>query len=213
MTEVRTTADPEGLGDQAEMLRDGRASSLELVERALERIAATQETLNAFRCVRAERAREEAVMADRRLAAGEERPLLGVPVAIKDDMDLAGESTNFGCEGEHPVRTEDGEVARRLKAAGAVIVGKTNTPELGQWPITEGPAFGKTRNPWSLEHSPGGSSGGSAVAVAGRAWSPPPSGPTVRARSGSRPRGPTSSGSSRSAGGFRPCPRRKPSTG
>ena len=166
MAEVGTSPSYEGLGAQAEMLRDRQVSSAELVARSLERIEDTQETLNAFRCVRAENAREEAEGADRRLAAGEQGPLLGVPVAIKDDMDIAGESTMFGCEGEHPVRTEDSEVVRRLKAAGAVIVGKTTTPELGQWPITEGPAFGKTRNPWSLEHTPGGSSGGSAVAVA-----------------------------------------------
>ena len=93
-------------------------------------------------------------------------PLLGVPIAIKDDMDLAGETTAFGCAGEFAGKEADGEVARRLRAAGAVIVGKTTSPEFGQWPITEGPAFGQTRNPWSLDHTPGGSSGGSAAAVA-----------------------------------------------
>jgi amidase len=113
-----------------------------------------------------EAARAEAIEAERRLAAGERLPLLGVPIAIKDDMDLAGEPTAFGCVGDFEPCPEDGEVARRLRAAGAVIVGKTNTPEIGQWPFTEGPAFGATRNPWSLEHSPGGSSGGSAAAVA-----------------------------------------------
>jgi amidase len=81
-------------------------------------------------------------------------------------MDLAGEPTAFGCDGEFPPCPADGEVARRLRAAGAVIIGKTNTPELGQWPFTEGPAFGATRNPWSHAHSPGGSSGGAAAAVA-----------------------------------------------
>jgi amidase len=111
-------------------------------------------------------ARGEAIEAERRLAAGERLPLLGVPIAIKDDMDLAGEPTAFGCEGEFEPCPADGEVARRLRAAGAVIVGKTNTPEIGQWPFTEGPAFGATRNPWSLDHSPGGSSGGAAAAVA-----------------------------------------------
>ena len=156
----------EGLTEQAKLLRDGSVSSTELLDRALERIAAAQPTLNAFRVVREERARAEAASADERIAAGAEGALLGVPVAIKDDSDLAGESTKFGCEGEFPPKRTDGEVARRLKAAGAVIVGKTNTPELGLWPITEGPAFGKTRNPWNLEHTPGGSSGGSAVAVA-----------------------------------------------
>jgi amidase len=81
-------------------------------------------------------------------------------------MDLAGEPTAFGCDGEFEPSRQDAEVARRLRAAGAVVVGKTNTPEIGQWPFTEGPGFGVTRNPWSLDHSPGGSSGGSAAAVA-----------------------------------------------
>ncbi|KOG86289.1 amidase, partial [Streptomyces varsoviensis] len=96
------------------------------------------------------------------LAAGELSPLLGVVVAVKDDMDVAGEPTAFGCPGDFP----HSEAVRRLRAAGAVIVGKTNTPELGQWPYTEGTAFGETRNPWSAEHTPGGSSGGAAAAVA-----------------------------------------------
>jgi amidase len=155
-----------GLRAQAALVASGTASARELVDAALDRIEASQPQLNAFRCVRADAARAEADAADRRHAAGERLPLLGVPVAIKDDMDLAGESTNFGCPGTFHPRHGDGEVARRLRAAGAVIVGKTNTPEIGQWPFTEGPAFGATRNPWSLEHSPGGSSGGSAAAVA-----------------------------------------------
>jgi amidase len=155
-----------GLRTQAALVASEQASARELVDAALARIDAAQPELNAFRCVRHEAARAEAEEADRRRAAGERLPLLGVPVAIKDDMDLAGESTNFGCAGAFEPRPGDGEVARRLRAAGAVIVGKTNTPELGQWPFTEGPAFGATRNPWSLDHSPGGSSGGSAAAVA-----------------------------------------------
>ncbi|MGN6187980.1 MAG: amidase [Conexibacter sp.] len=155
-----------GLRAQAALVASGDASSRELVEAALARIAASQPQLNAFRCVRAEAARAEADAADRRRAEGAALPLLGVPVALKDDMDLAGESTNFGCAGTFQPRPDDGEVARKLRAAGAVIVGKTNTPEVGQWPFTEGPAFGATRNPWSLDHSPGGSSGGSAAAVA-----------------------------------------------
>ncbi len=77
-----------------------------------------------------------------------------------------GVPTRFGTDGELPAATADAEVVRRLRAAGAVIVGKTNTCELGQWPFTSGPGFGHTRNPWSREHSPGGSSGGSAAAVA-----------------------------------------------
>jgi amidase len=89
-----------------------------------------------------------------------------VPVAIKDDTDLVGEPTAFGCVGVFPPKAADHEAVRRLRAAGAVIVGKTNTPELGQWPFTEGESFGATRNPWNPAYSPGGSSGGSAAAVA-----------------------------------------------
>jgi amidase len=147
-------------------LSDGRVSSAQLVERALARIEETQPTLNAFRVVRGEAARAEAAEADRRIAAGERLPLLGVPIAIKDDVDLAGYPTSFGCPGQFAAKREDCEMVRRLRAAGAVIVGKTNTPEIGLYPFTEGSAFGATRNPWSLYHTPGGSSGGSSAAVA-----------------------------------------------
>ncbi len=155
-----------GLRAQAELLRSGELSAQQLLEQTLARIEAGQPALNAFRCVRAEAARREAEDADRRLAAGERAPLLGVPVAIKDDLDVAGETTPFGCRGEFSPAYADAEAVKRLKAAGAVLVGKTNTPELGQWPVTEGPAFGVTRNPWSPGHTPGGSSGGAAAAVA-----------------------------------------------
>ncbi|AGS73213.1 amidase [Streptomyces collinus] len=155
-----------GLAESVRALADGEVTSRELVAQALARIEATQPTLNAFRVVRAEAALAEADAADRELAAGGRRPLLGVPVAVKDDMDVAGEPTAFGCAGDFPPLAQDGEAVRRLRAAGAVIVGKTNTCELGQWPFTEGPAFGDTRNPWHTGHTPGGSSGGSAAAVA-----------------------------------------------
>ncbi|MFD5405204.1 amidase [Streptomyces griseorubiginosus] len=155
-----------GLVETARALADGELTSVSLVEKALARIEASQDTLNAFRIVRTDAALAEAEAADRDLAAGVRKPLLGVPVAVKDDMDVAGEPTAFGCRGEFPAVARDGEAVRRLRAAGAVIVGKTNTCEFGQWPFTEGPAFGATRNPWSPEHTPGGSSGGSATAVA-----------------------------------------------
>ena len=90
-----------------------------------------------------------------------------MPIAVKDDVDVAGVPTHFGTSGYVAVRPpQDAEVVRRLRAAGAVIVGKTNTCELGQWPFTSGPGFGHTRNPWARNHTPGGSSGGSAAAVA-----------------------------------------------
>ncbi|MET9894253.1 amidase [Streptomyces sp. NPDC006465] len=155
-----------GLTESVRALADGEVTSRELVERALARIEAARPTVNAFRLVRAEAALAEADAADKELAAGRRLPLLGVPLAVKDDMDVAGEPTAFGCPGDFPPVAEDGEAVRRLRAAGAVVIGKTNTCELGQWPFTEGPAFGATRNPWHHGHTPGGSSGGSAAAVA-----------------------------------------------
>ncbi|WP_199571872.1 amidase [Streptomyces murinus] len=155
-----------GLAESARALAAGEVTSRTLVERTLARIEAGRPVLNAFRIVCAEAALAEADAADRELAAGGRRPLLGVPVAVKDDTDVAGEPTAFGCAGDFPPVAEDGEAVRRLRAAGAVIVGKTNTCELGQWPFTEGRAFGDTRNPWHPGHTPGGSSGGSAAAVA-----------------------------------------------
>jgi amidase len=154
-----------GVAAQAQMLARGEVGSRELVELCLRRIEERSE-LGAFRCVRPEQALIEAQQAQARLSAGERLPLLGVPFAIKDDIDLAGEQTRFGCPGRFQNKREDCAAVRALRAAGAVIVGKTNTPELGQWPFTEGPAFGVTRNPWAPAHTPGGSSGGAAAAVA-----------------------------------------------
>ena len=166
MAVVDSTSASPSLLDCVAALDRGDVTSSELVERTLARIDATQATLNAFRVVCHESARAEAAEADRRLAAGERLPLLGVPVAVKDDVDLAGHPTAFGCAGDFPPKGADSELVRRLRAAGAVVVGKTNAPEIGLYPFTEGPAFGATRNPWSLDHTPGGSSGGSAAAVA-----------------------------------------------
>ncbi|MEV5443461.1 amidase [Streptomyces sp. NPDC052644] len=165
---MTTEATPGDLGlvEQARRLKEGLTTSTALVRASLERAEATRATLNAFRCLRADAALAEAEEADRRLAAGERAPLLGVPVAVKDDTDVAGLPTRFGCPGDLPPATVDGEAVRRLRAAGAIVVGKTNTCELGQWAFTEGPAFGATRNPWNAGHTPGGSSGGSAAAVA-----------------------------------------------
>jgi amidase len=156
----------DGLEGQARALAAGELSSRELTERSLQRIEATQPTLNAFRVVCDEQALDEADEADRRLAAGERAPLLGVPFAIKDDVDFRGQTTQFGCAGEHRVAERDAEPVRRLREAGAIVVGKTNAPEVGQWHFSETRAFGATRNPWQLEHTPGGSSGGAAAAVA-----------------------------------------------
>lgn len=147
-------------------LAAGQTTSTELVRRSLTAIEASQPTLNAFRVVMAERALADAAAADRARAGGRYRPLLGIPIAVKDDVDVEGVPTRFGTVADPPPATADSEVVRRLRAAGAIIVGKTNTCEFGQWPFTSGPGFGHTRNPWSADHSPGGSSGGSAAAVA-----------------------------------------------
>jgi len=154
------------LTDQLYQLASGEVTSDELVRRSLHAIGLSQSTLNAFRVVLTETALADAAQADRRRAAGDQSPLLGVPIAVKDDVDVAGQPTAFGTSGYVQPATQDAEVVRRLKAAGAVIVGKTNACELGQWPFTSGPGFGHTRNPWSRRHTPGGSSGGSAAAVA-----------------------------------------------
>jgi amidase len=154
-----------GLREQAGLLARREISASELLDHSL-RLIAEQESLGAFRVVRADAARDEAAAADRRLAAGERSPLLGVPIAIKDDTDLAGETTPFAVPADHLPAAEDAEHVRRLRAAGAVIVGKTTTCEVGLWPFSESPGFGRARNPWSPGHSPGGSSGGSAAAVA-----------------------------------------------
>jgi amidase len=154
-----------GLGEQAESLRGGEVSSRELVEAALDRAEQAQTSLNLFRVICGEEALAAAEKADRRLDAGERAPLLGVPVAIKDDVELAGHTTPFGCGGGRPA-VRDAEAVRRLRKAGAIPIGKTHAPEVGLWHFTETPLHGATRNPWNIDHTPGGSSGGAAAAVA-----------------------------------------------
>lgn len=148
------------------MLADGEIGAVDLLEVYLERIARLDTDLRCYRVVLADSAREEAHAAQQLLDAGERRPLLGVPIAIKDDVDVAGEVTTYGSGGHGPPVTSDAEAVRRLRAAGAVILGKTNVPELMVFPFTESLTFGATRNPWNLGRSPGGSSGGSGAAVA-----------------------------------------------
>jgi amidase len=150
----------------AAAVRAGRVTPTEVLEEHLERIAALDARLGAFRLVRTEEARAEARALEERGDLGG-LPLAGVPVAIKDNIDLAGTPTRNGSAATSPApAAADDELVRRLREAGALLVGKTNVPELCLWPFTESEAFGVARNPWSLDHTPGGSSGGSAAAVA-----------------------------------------------
>ncbi|HEY1457743.1 MAG TPA: amidase [Solirubrobacteraceae bacterium] len=155
-----------GISKQAQLIAEGEVSARDLVELYLERIARLDRSLNAFRVVFGERALMEADQADARRRAGGERPLLGVPIAVKDNIDVEGEVTYEGTNANEQPARADAEVVRRLREAGAVIIGKTNVPELCIWPFTETATFGVTRNPWDLQRAPGGSSGGSGAAVA-----------------------------------------------
>jgi amidase len=154
-----------GAAEQARLLAAGDVTAPELVELYLDRIARIDAELRSYRIVLADSAREQARAAQQRLDAGERLPLLGVPIAIKDDADVAGELTTYGSSAHGPTATADAEVVSRLRAAGAIILGKTTVPEMMIWPFTETLTFGATRNPWNTDFAPGGSSGGSGAAV------------------------------------------------
>jgi amidase len=155
-----------GAARQAEMVRAGEVSPSELVRLSLSRIERLDPDLNAFRKVFAEKALLEAEQAEARLKAGEERPLLGVPIAIKDEVDVAGEVNTHGTDAFTEPAREDSGMVRRLREAGAIVVGLTQLPEMAICGFTESATYGVTRNPWNPQRSPGGSSGGSAAAVA-----------------------------------------------
>jgi amidase len=153
-----------GLARHADLIAAGEVSSRELTELFLGRIERLQPVLNAYRVVLGESALREAAAADARRGQG--LSLNGVPIAIKDDVHIAGETTNYGCDADPSPQAADSEVVTRLRAAGAVIIGKTHVPEMMATPFTESPTFGVTRNPWDPHRTSGGSSGGSATAVA-----------------------------------------------
>lgn len=155
-----------GAAEHTRRLAAGNTTAPELLECYLDRIARLDPALRAYRIVLADSARQEAGLAQDRLNAGERLPLLGVPIAIKDDVDVAGATTTYGTVAHGPARTGDAEVVRRLREAGAVIIGKTAVPEMTIWPFTETVTYGATRNPWNTDYTPGGSSGGSGAAVA-----------------------------------------------
>jgi aspartyl-tRNA(Asn)/glutamyl-tRNA(Gln) amidotransferase subunit A len=150
------------------LLARGEVSALDLMRAVLARIEATNRKLNAFVALRGEAALlDEARAAEARLRRGEGRPLEGIPLGVKDLEDVAGMVTSHGSRVfRDNVAERDSIQVERLKAAGAIVVGKTNAPEFGATAITKNPLFGATRSPWNLERTPGGSSGGSSAAIA-----------------------------------------------
>jgi len=152
----------------AALVRAGAISPVALVANALDRIAEVNPRINAFCAVFAARALHEAKEAEAAARQGRDLgPLHGVPIAIKDLTPSRGDPTTLGSRLFKDWVTDwDAVVVERLRAAGAIIVGKTNTPEFGYSGFTRNELWGETRNPWNLRHTPGGSSGGSAAAVA-----------------------------------------------
>jgi amidase len=147
----------------AAMVRSGEISSRELVQTSLQRIEELNPMLNAFVQVDD----EGALATADEIASGDERPFAGVPIAIKNNRPVKGLRLTYGCPlmAEH-VAPYDHNITRRLRDAGFVIVGTTTLPEYGILPVSEATIFGPTRNPWDLDRTPGGSSGGAAAAVA-----------------------------------------------
>ena len=154
-------------GEIVDALAAGKASALELTDAAIARIEARDKAINAVVVRDFDRAREQAKAADAALARGVRRPLLGLPMTVKESHNIAGLPTNWGSPAfEGWVAETDSVAVTRLKDAGAIILGKTNIPPfLADWQ-SNNPVYGRTRNPWDLDRSPGGSSGGSAAALA-----------------------------------------------
>ena len=153
----------------AAMVRERTLTAGAVTEHALNRIDELNPALNAFVAVDADSARSEAAAIDARIDAGDDvGPLAGIPIGVKDLVDVAGFHTSKGAmytRHDGPAASDCTEVAR-MRAAGCVVVGKTNTPEHGCMGDTYNPRFGATLNPWNPERSPGGSSGGTGAAIA-----------------------------------------------
>jgi aspartyl-tRNA(Asn)/glutamyl-tRNA(Gln) amidotransferase subunit A len=159
------------VSDAAQLIRTGRLSAEELTAACLDAIERENRDLNAFVYVDAQGALEEARAVDAAVRKGrvdELGPLAGVPFGVKDLEDCAGMPTTQGSRwfADDPVKTTNAIHVSRLRAAGAIPVGKTATPEFGAWAYTASPLLGVTRNPWDHSRTPGGSSGGTAAAVA-----------------------------------------------
>jgi aspartyl-tRNA(Asn)/glutamyl-tRNA(Gln) amidotransferase subunit A len=153
----------------ASAVRAGELSAREVVQHSLDRIDALNGAINAFVRVDAEAALAQADEIDGQVAEGDDPgPLAGIPLAVKDLEDAIGFPTTFGSPAyaDAPPATTDSVLVARLRAAGAVVVGKTNTPEFGWTSQTDNALFGPTRNPWELSRTAGGSSGGSGAAIA-----------------------------------------------
>jgi len=152
----------------ARMIAARDVSPVEVVEAFLGRIDRINPRINAYCTVTAEHARRAAGEAEAAVRRGDDLgPLHGVPFSLKDLTPTRGIRTTMGSKiFEHNVPEEDAILVERLRGAGAILLGKTNTPEFGCKPFTDNPVFGATVNPWALTHSPGGSSGGAAAAVA-----------------------------------------------
>ncbi len=154
--------------DLAAAIRARHVSPVEVIGAVLDRIESLNPRLNAYCTLTAEGALREARAAEASVMRGDPLgPLHGVPVSVKDLVITKGVRTTFGSRiHEKNVPDEDAPLVERLKSAGAILVGKTTTPEFGWKGVTDSPLFGVTRNPWNLERTPGGSSGGAAAAVA-----------------------------------------------
>lgn len=149
-------------------VRFGHYSARELTQAALDNIERLDDELNSFCAVDAIQALTDADAVDAALAKGQSMPLAGIPIGVKDLEEAKGFVTTYGSalHTSDPVATTDSELVRRLKVAGCIVLGKTNTPEFGHKGKTDNIPFGATLNPWNTAYTPGGSSGGSAAALA-----------------------------------------------